>query len=60
MGIVVESVGLGARMASFLVEEMMVEPCLVCLGDTSTPSAALSKAVRVSELTAMRKVPKQF
>jgi hypothetical protein len=54
--IVVERVGLGARMASFLVEEMMVEPGLVCLGDTRAPSSALSKALRISELAANRQL----
>jgi hypothetical protein len=40
--IVVVRVGLGARMSSFLVEMMMVELSLVCLGDTCRPSSMLS------------------
>jgi hypothetical protein len=35
----------------------MTQTGLVCLGDTSTPSSALSKAVGFREVAAIRQLP---
>jgi hypothetical protein len=58
MRIVVKRVRPGAQMPSFQVEDMMVEPGLVCLRDTRTLSKTLSETLRVSKIAANREVTK--